>query len=52
MWPNTNENVCAYLFVFTNEDMDYAQTVYFYTNGGLLGYGVSFVGAITALMLF
>ena len=52
MWPNQDENVCAYLYVFTNEDLDYPQTLMFYTNGGLIGYGVSLVAAISAFMLF
>ena len=52
VWPYTEDDICAYLFVFTNDSPDFEQTLEFYTNGSVQGLALAFVGAITTLMLF
>ena len=52
IWPNEEPGVCAHLFVFTNESPDYEQTIQFYTNGSIQGFGAALVGIVTAFMLF
>ena len=52
VWPYNDPDICAHLFVFTNESPDFEQTIQFYTNGGLQGLAATFVGVITTFLLF
>ena len=51
VWPYTEPDVCAYLFVFTNDSPDFGQVVNFFTNGSTIGFAMSMVSLFTAAYL-